>query len=546
MEYFPPVTHSRTIEPGADAEDLGGTRAAEADQVERPAAPAGATVVPAAAGTQPPGWLRGGLEALAIAVATLALAMAAVPAFRDGRQTLYQDVLVNAMGPDRLGLARWLKDGIFPLWLRGNYGGEPYLANTQHGTLYPGNLPFLFLDAGFALEVMVIAHFVLASISMWWYCRYCLRTSMWAGFLAAIAFTFSGSTLGHIVLGHQIQVMCLIPLVLLTGHMALERRRLRWSVACAVAIGLTFVAGHVEEWLYVMVALALYGLSWILFRERTGQVRRLGQALLTLGGSVGLFVLLFSWQLLPSLLLRKQGDRDQRPAAGLQPHPGRRERRVHRLRRPLPGRPRDREPPPGRGLGQGLDSAGLGGGVRVRPRQQHRLLPARLRQHRPHPRVPGAVPVAAAAVDRAAGRRRTRFGRAAAQPRRSVAGAVDPGSGRAGGAGCRLRRCAGVRRPHQRRERVLEALGTGRRARWPGLAGRRRPPGAAGGARPGPARGDRGRAGSGPAAGRVQPEGAGRGLLRLRRKPGGDRGRRRPVHLHRAAAQERQAGRRGA
>jgi hypothetical protein len=309
MEYSPAVTDSRTIGAASEAEDGDDTGATEVTQAELPAAPVGATAAPAATGSRPPGWRRGGLEALAIAVATVVLAMRAVPAFRDGRQTLFQDVLVNAMAPDRVGLAKWLKDGVFPLWLRGNYGGEPYLANTQHGTLYPGNLPFFFLDTAFALEVTIIAHFVVASVAMWAYCRYCLRTSMWAGFLAAIAFTLSGSTLAHVVLGDQIQVICLMPVVLLTGHLALERRRLRWSVACAVAIGLAFLAGHVEEWLYVMVALALYGLAWILFRERTGQVRRLGQALLTLGGSVALFVVLFSWQLLPALQLRGNGYR---------------------------------------------------------------------------------------------------------------------------------------------------------------------------------------------------------------------------------------------
>src|SRR5262249_21210720 len=94
------------------------------------------------------------------------------------------------------------------------------------------------------------------------------------------------------------------------AHFALERRRLRWVVLTAVAIGLAFLAGHPEEWLYEMAALAAYGGAWILFRDRGGILVRLRQAVLTLGGAVVLFVLLFSWQLLPTMLLKGQGYRN--------------------------------------------------------------------------------------------------------------------------------------------------------------------------------------------------------------------------------------------
>jgi hypothetical protein len=246
-------------------------------------------------------------EAIGIAMITVGVAYWAIPALRDRRQTFYEDVIVNWFGPQAHGLGELARRGIWlPIWLRTNYGGEPYLANTQHGAVYPGNLPFWFLPTATAFEVVVVAHFVLASVAMWAYCRICLRTSMWAGWLGAICFTLGASTLAHITLGGQVEVICLMPLTFFTGHMALERRTLRWVVACAVSMGLGFLAGHVEEWLYIMVALALYGAAWILFRERGGILRRLGQAVATLGGSVGLFVLLFGWQLFPSLLLSRQ------------------------------------------------------------------------------------------------------------------------------------------------------------------------------------------------------------------------------------------------
>ena len=296
------MTQQREMDPSTDL---------ESPPAEAPEAGASRSRVgpdrPPLAERELPGRRRLLAEALGIAAITIGLAYWAIPALRDRRQTFYEDVIVNWFGPQTHGLGELGRRGIWlPVWLRTNYGGEPYLANTQHGAIYPGNLPFWFLPTSTALEVVVLLHFVVASVAMWAYCRLGLRTSMWAGWLGAITFTMGASTLAHITLGGQVEVICLMPLIFLTGHMALERRRLRWVVACAVAIGLGFLAGHVEEWLYIMVALAIYGASWVLFRERGGILRRLRQAVVSLGGAVGLFVLLFGWQLFPSLLLSRQ------------------------------------------------------------------------------------------------------------------------------------------------------------------------------------------------------------------------------------------------
>ena len=246
-------------------------------------------------------------EAVGISLITVVVAYFSIPALKDRQQTFYEDVINNWFGPQAHGLGELIRKGIWlPVWLRTNYGGEPYLANTQHGATYPGNLPFWLFETSAALEIAVVLHFILASVSMWAYCRFGLRTSMWAGWLAAICFSMGASALAHITLGGQVMVILLMPLTFLTGHMALETRKLRWVVGCAVSIGLGFLAGHVEEWLYIVVALALYGVCWILFKERGGIVRRLGWATLTLGGAVGLFVLLFAWQLFPSVLLSRQ------------------------------------------------------------------------------------------------------------------------------------------------------------------------------------------------------------------------------------------------
>ena len=258
-----------------------------------------------------PSRLRLAGEAVAMAVAGYVLAWLYIPAIRDSSQSIFGDVTTNAMAPDRDGLAGWIRDGVFPLWARTTYGGEPYLANLQHGTAYPGSLLFLIGSSSTAQDIVIATHLALACVGMWAYLRLAVRTSGWAAVLGALCYTVGGVMLSHTVLADQFHVMCWMPLMFLTGHLALERRRLRWTVLTALTIGIAFLAGHPEPWLYQMAALAAYAVAWILFRgEEAGRLaRRAWDAARYLGGAVVLFVLLFGWQLLPTLALKGQGYR---------------------------------------------------------------------------------------------------------------------------------------------------------------------------------------------------------------------------------------------
>jgi hypothetical protein len=277
------------------------------DVTTRPAgtaapAPAAATAPP----PRPPGRALA-LEGVVVYLVLQALTVAFLPALRSARETFYDDVLLGFFGPEKHGLAALLRDGFLPTWLDNQYGGEPFLANLQHAVLYPGNLPFWVLPTSTALEVVAALHVALAGVCMWAYCRFALRTG-WAGAaLAALAFGFGSITLQHIILLNQLQVIAWMPLVLLFGHLALERGRLRWVVLTGVAAGLQLLAGHPEEWVYTLFALATYGLAWTLSAGRRDWPRRALTAALRLGGAMAALGLLFAWQLLPTLLLQRQG-----------------------------------------------------------------------------------------------------------------------------------------------------------------------------------------------------------------------------------------------
>ena len=383
---------------------------------------------------------------------------------------------------------------------------------------------------------------------MWAYCRLALRTG-WAGAaLAGLAFGFGSITLQHIILLNQLQVIAWMPLVLLFGHLALERGRLRWVVLTGVAAGLQLLAGHPEEWVYTLFALASYGLAWALAAAPRDWPRRALAAALRLGGAMVALGLLFAWQLLPDpaapapglahradlrRAVRAAGPAGlQRPAARLRQHPVRRERGLHRPGRPGAGRPRGLGRP-----GPAAVAARLGGGhlaVRDRhgPRQPERPVPADRRQRRPGGRVPGARPLPAAGLLPVGRGGRPRH-RRPARPRPGPAGRPGPPGPRRAGrrrAGARLRP---GRRRAQRLGREPPLVGAGRRRRGAGLAGGRLPGRAQGAGRPGPAGGDRGRAAAGPPGRRIPPAGPRR---RLRRPGAGDGAagpRARPLRHHR-------------
>jgi hypothetical protein len=158
-----------------------------------------------------------------------------------------------------------------------------------------------------ALEAVVALHVALAGVAMWAYCRIGLGSGRWGAALAGLAFGFGSVTLQHIILLNQFQVIAWMPLVLLFGHLALERSRLRWVVLTGVAAGLQLLAGHPEEWVYTLVALATYGLAWTLAAAPSNWPRRVLTAATRLGGAMAALVLLFAWQLLPTLLLQRHG-----------------------------------------------------------------------------------------------------------------------------------------------------------------------------------------------------------------------------------------------
>lgn len=251
------------------------------------------------------------IEGVVLAVAYLAFAAFILPALA-GEGTFYGDVILNWFAPEKFAISERLAAGDLPMWSRSAFGGEPVLANLQHAVLYPGNLPFWFLRTSAALQVVVAAHLVWAGVGTAMLCRIGYRVSRPAGAIAGLVFAFGGYSLAHIVLMNQLQVLAWTPWVLLALHVALRTRRWRWTVVLGIAIGLQFLAGHPEEWVYTLVLVGGYAVAWGLRRPSRGaaaNLRSVTDAVLRVGAAMVSFVLLFAWQLLPTLQAQSLGYR---------------------------------------------------------------------------------------------------------------------------------------------------------------------------------------------------------------------------------------------
>ena len=258
-------------------------------------------------------WRSRVLEAVAVLAGYTALTWFFFPAVRDRGQAFYQELLVNALSPDREGVGYYLQHGDFPTWTRDTFGGSPYAAQIQHALYYPGNLPFaIFSHPATALDVVIASSVVWCAFGMWAYCRYALKTSFLSAAFGGLAFGFGGMALQHVTLTNQLQALSWMPFVLLFAHLSLETRRWRYVVLTAGSIGLGLLAGHPEEWVYTCGALGLYAFAWVLGGVRLGLkslARRALEAALRVGAAFALFLGLFGFQLLPTLALKGQGYR---------------------------------------------------------------------------------------------------------------------------------------------------------------------------------------------------------------------------------------------
>lgn len=214
----------------------------------------------------------------------------------------------------------WLTRGILPLWNPYIFGGTPFIGDIQTALFYPPNLitywlsnPLQYRD----LEYLAVLHVYLAGAGMYAFLRYGMpktdgqplnRIACLGG---ALAFQFSDVFVTHFGNLNLIASASWLPLILLMFTRALDtapsqglasfrsaQRAIRYCLLAAILLAISFFAGHIQPFLFILLTLALYT-GYVILIERARWKRAAVLLALTLGVGAGLSAI----TLLPALEL---------------------------------------------------------------------------------------------------------------------------------------------------------------------------------------------------------------------------------------------------
>jgi len=163
-----------------------------------------------------------------------------------------------------------ISDQTIPLWQPNQFSGTPFWANGQHSMLYPFSLIYYVLPLEYAFAWFTVSQLWLAGVLMYLLLRG-LGQGTFAGIIAGVAYQLSGFMVVGTVHPMIQAAAAWLPLLILMLEFIIQRRPvigdapasafgvLPWVLIGSVALGMSFLAGHIEITYYTLVIMALYG-----------------------------------------------------------------------------------------------------------------------------------------------------------------------------------------------------------------------------------------------------------------------------------------------
>ncbi len=147
--------------------------------------------------------------------------------------------------PPRFFWVETIKHGDFPLWNPYQFSGHPFLANPQHGILYPLNGLFFILPFDLAFNTIIILHFFLGGLFTYLFLRD-LKVRVTGALLSGLTFMLGGFLLSVHGLLTCLLTVIWTPLIMMLFKRAMDRRCLKNEVLVAISITVSFLGGGVE------------------------------------------------------------------------------------------------------------------------------------------------------------------------------------------------------------------------------------------------------------------------------------------------------------
>lgn len=160
-----------------------------------------------------------------------------------------------------------IETGEIPLWQPNQFSGTPFLANGQHSALYPLSVIYYILPLESAYGWFTVSQLWLAGLFMFIFLRG-LKLSRFAGLTAAVGYQLSSFFIVATVHPMIQAASAWLPLILLMVEYIIQRKplfpntnafsSLPYVLVGAVALGMSFLAGHVEMTYYTLLIIAMY------------------------------------------------------------------------------------------------------------------------------------------------------------------------------------------------------------------------------------------------------------------------------------------------
>lgn len=167
-----------------------------------------------------------------------------------------------------------LRDGYFPLWFPGDSGGIPFSNYLFAGAYWPVTWLMCGCDAVFnGGQYEVLTHVHLLGLSLGGFFTYLLMRRLGlsapAGVIAGAIFIFNFRMLDAFRYGMALDTVVWLPVLLYLAERMVARPRLHLCICYALAEYMLLTPGHLQEALYIVYFVNLYGVArlWILYRE---------------------------------------------------------------------------------------------------------------------------------------------------------------------------------------------------------------------------------------------------------------------------------------
>jgi len=175
------------------------------------------------------------------------------------RNALFYFDITEINYPYRAFFAEELKAGRFSRWCPGLYCGLPLFSESQAGYLHPFKYLFYpWLETWQALNLDTVLSVWLTGVGMYLWLR---RHVGPAGALTGAAiFGLSGFTWGHLIHTSMINALASVPFIIWGLESSWESGRWRGAVVGGLALACQVFAGHLQDALFAVILVGLYGL----------------------------------------------------------------------------------------------------------------------------------------------------------------------------------------------------------------------------------------------------------------------------------------------